>query len=94
MKNKWRIFISESARKDFYNLDLDLQKRIKLSLNELKENPFKKRSKTDIKKLKGAKNPAFYRLRVGNCRIIYTVEVKEVKITRILPRKKAYSWLD
>ena|GEM_PF-683342 len=90
---KWNILISESARKDFYNLDKSIQNRIKKSFLWLKENPFASRSGADIKRIQGSREPYFYRLRVGNHRIIYMVEEMEVKVTRIMLRKKGYEWL-
>jgi len=90
----WEVFVSESARKDFYEIDKKMQTKIKDSFSKLKENPFQSRSGADIKKLKGNANPAFYRLRVGDYRLIYTIGENDVKITRILLRKHAYDWLD
>ncbi|MCK4319762.1 type II toxin-antitoxin system RelE/ParE family toxin [Candidatus Micrarchaeota archaeon] len=90
----WKILISEKARKEFYSLDEIMQKRIKNSFHELKKNPFQKRSRADIKKIKGSFNPEFYRLRVGNYRLVYVVTEKEVKITSIVHREKGYNWLE
>ena len=57
-------------------------------------NPFKKRSGADIKKLEGSFNPALYRLRVGDYRIIYAIIDKEIKVTEIISRSKRYKWLE
>ena len=67
---------------------------IKKHLKELENNSFEKRAKTDIKKLKGFKNPEFYRLRVGKFRIIYVIDGRKVKVTDIITRGKGYKWLD
>ncbi|MFH1588814.1 MAG: type II toxin-antitoxin system RelE/ParE family toxin [Candidatus Diapherotrites archaeon] len=91
---RWLVLLSESAKKDFYELDNGLRERLKKGFEKLKENPFQPRSGADIKKLSGSYNPAFYRLRVGDYRAIFAIQEKEVKITRILPRKKAYKWMD
>ncbi len=91
--NKWNVLISESARKEFYDLDKKGQKRVREAFFELKENPFNSRSKADIRKLQGSFNPVFYRMRVGRYRIVYTVSDSEVKITRIISRGKGYGWL-
>ncbi|MDD3159568.1 MAG: type II toxin-antitoxin system RelE/ParE family toxin [Candidatus ainarchaeum sp.] len=90
----WLVLISEKAKKDFYSLDNINQKRIKKSFEELKENPYKKRPNADIKKLVGSHDPELYRLRFGDERIIYSINENKVLITRILPRKNAYKWLD
>lgn len=92
--NNFKILISESARDFFYSLEEKWQNRLKKSFRSLKENPFKKRSGADIKKLKGSFNPAIYRMRVGDYRIIYVILEKEIKITSIIQRGKGYKWLD
>ena len=91
---KWQVLISESARKDLYSLENEMQKRIKKAFDALAENPFRPRSGADILKLKGSFNPVLYRIRVGDYRMIYSIFEDSVKITRILHRSKAYEWLD
>lgn len=44
----------------------------------------------DIKKLKGEKYPALYRLRVGKYRIIYHIENEEIIIAKIDARGDIY----
>ena len=80
---KFNILISETARKQLYDLDVKTRENIKNSIKELEENPFSSRPKADIKKLKGSKNPELYRLRIGNHRVIYCIIEKEVKVTKI-----------
>ncbi len=89
----WAVLVSESARKEFYCLEKEMQPRLKKAFAELGENPFQSRPKADIKKLQGPSNPAVYRLRVGSYRVLYSVEGKEVKISRIIAREKGYKWL-
>lgn len=91
---KFNVLISETAQKQLYELDRKISETIKSSLKELGENPFRRRSGVDIKKLKGSKNPDFYRLRIGNFRAIYCVTGNDVKITEIIKRSKVYEWLD
>ncbi|MFH1306772.1 MAG: type II toxin-antitoxin system RelE/ParE family toxin [Candidatus Micrarchaeota archaeon] len=90
----WNTLLSESARRAFYELEDSMQKRMKKAFKFLSKNPFQKRSGADIKKLAGSFNPAFYRLRVGDYRIIYLIDKKEVKITSIIHRSHGYKWLD
>ncbi len=91
---KWQVLISTSARKSFYSLNDKLQKRIRKGFIALKENPYRKRSGADILKLVGSFNPELYRLRIGDYRLIYSIQEKTVKITKIVLRKKAYKFLD
>jgi len=87
------ILLSETARRQLFDLSEKQIDRLKNGLRELKENPFKKRAKADIKKLKGPKKD-YFRLRIGNYRAVYVVEGNVVKVAKILPRDKAYDWLD
>jgi mRNA interferase RelE/StbE len=90
----FEVLISETAVKQLTELDKDVQTRIKAHFPALKNDPFRNRSGADIKKLKGFNNPALYRLRVGDYRIVYTIDKTTVKITELFRRGKGYSWLD
>lgn len=91
---KFEVLISETASKQLEQLDNKTKEQIKKHLQPLKEDPFKPRPLADIKKLKGFENPAIYRLRVGDFRIIYTVQENKIKITEIMRRGKGYAWLE
>ena len=91
---KFEVLLSETAVKQIKRLELKTQRVIKGHLKELSNDPFKKRSKADIKKLKGFRDPELYRLRVGKYRAIYAVINNRVKITEIFLRGKGYAWLD
>ena len=75
----------DGAIKQLKNLNQDISSRIAKKVAELSENPFSK----DIKKLKG--EPAF-RLRVGDYRIIFDVDMKNkmIYILRLGHRKNIY----
>jgi len=88
------VLVSDSARKSFYELEKKERDRIKKAISQLRENPFRRRSKADIKKLAGPVDPAFYRLRVGDFGLVYAVLGNEVKITAIMRRSKGYAWLE
>ena len=90
---KYEVLLSETARRQLRHLPTKVQKRIKKSLAVLKDDPYQPRPKADIKKLKGPKR-VYYRLRIGNFRAMYTVEENLVKVAKILPRDKAYDWIE
>ena len=90
---KYEVLISETARKQLLVLDKKTRDRIKKSLGELGDDPFHSRSKADVKMLKGPKRD-YWRLRVGDYRVIYTVDENRVLVARILHRRSAYSWLE
>ncbi len=89
---KYSVLVSGSAAR--FLRDLPEKERIKSRIQELAEDPFRPRPKADIKKLEGDFNPPLYRLRVGDFRILYFVDSKEVKITEIICRSKGYDWLE
>jgi len=69
--------------------DLDCipeRRRIKIValLKKISSDPFSPSSK--IKKLKGYR-PPLYRIRSGDCRILYRVQEKTVTIMRVIDRK-------
>ena len=87
--------LHERAVKSFKQLDSQTQKRLKKRLNELRADPFTKKHSTDIKKLKGIRGRQdLFRLRVGDYRIIYTIEDKTIFVTSIFHREKGYDWLN
>ena len=87
----YQILISTTFQKQLERLDDQLEKRIKDSLEELEEDPYEPRSGAYIKKLSGT-DPTKYRLRIGDYRVIYTVDEsdKAVKVIEGLKRGKGY----
>ncbi len=61
---------------------------------KLEDNPFRRRSGVDIKKLVTPDEPPLFRLRIGDYRAIYFILNDEVRITEIIHRSKGYKWLD
>ena len=87
----YQILISTTFQKQLEKLDDQLKKSVKDSLEELEEDPYEPRSGADIKKLSGT-DPTKYRLRIGDYRVIYTVDEsdKAVKVIEGLKRGKGY----
>jgi len=75
------------------DLPPEIQERVKEKLKELKISPYKAGPKMDIKKLKGPKR-FYYRLRIDDHRAIYVIDGNRVLVAKILPRDKAYDWID
>ena len=78
-----RIVFSPTARKQFLNLDKQIQIRIKAGIQGLTVVP----PQGDISKLKGREGQ--HRLRIGSWRIIFRL-IDIVEIIAILPRGQAY----
>ncbi|MEW5760442.1 MAG: type II toxin-antitoxin system RelE/ParE family toxin [Candidatus Thermoplasmatota archaeon] len=87
----FEVKVHPEVLKFIKELDKKTQKRIKESLNLLRDEPFRSRPKADIKILKGTKGRQdLLRLRIGNFRVIYSVEEKIVWVTDIFRRGKGY----
>lgn len=91
---KYDILLSRTAVSQLNALTTDMRARIKAGVQVLGENPFQRRPGADIKRLVASTTPAFFRLRVGDYRIIYTVDRCAVKVTGIFHRGKGYKWLE
>ncbi len=74
------IRITKTAIKHVKKLDSPTRNRILSSINKL---PF-----GDVKKLQGYDN--YYRLRVGDFRVIYSLDDETITISAVLPRGEAY----
>jgi mRNA interferase RelE/StbE len=81
----YTVNLKRSSEKELDNLPKEIQNRITKRIISLKENP----RPVGIKKLQGREG---YRIRVGNYRILYTIDdsLKNVEILSILLREDAY----
>ncbi len=82
----WQIEIAPAARRDLRGLDRPVQERILKALAGLGSDP---RSAVNVKALQGQPG---YRLRVGDWRVIYTLndDVLTVLVICIAHRREAY----
>jgi mRNA interferase RelE/StbE len=82
----YEIFIEKKAEKDLRKLPKNYKNKIIQKILELKYNPKPK----EARKITSSDN--YYRIRVGDYRIIYEINYKENKIFifRIRHRKEAY----
>jgi len=85
-EQQWQVRLKRQPEKMLRRLPKKLAHRIDQALLSLSDNPFPLNSKA----LTGLDN--FYRLRVGDWRIVYTVENDQllVLVIRIAPRGTAY----
>ena len=81
-----KVFLTEGALRDLKKLPRVISKRIFRKLEEFQESPF---SSKNIKKLVGQ---TFYRIRVGDYRIIFELGKKkgEIYVLKISHRKNIY----
>lgn len=78
----WNLQIAGPAQKEYQKLSRNDQQRVRAALVSMQEDPFQ----GDIKRLKG--QPAAWRRRVGNYRIIYDLYFEErlIVVSGILRR--------
>ena len=75
-----QIIITKTAEKSIKRLNEHIKSKI---ISGIKKLPF-----GDIKKLKGYEN--YYRLRIGDYRILYMINDMSLVIVDVLPRGEAY----
>ena len=89
----YEVLVSQTAAKDLKALEQNLQSIIKEKVVELAEDPDNRSGRLDVKKLSATKRN-YYRLRIGDYRIIFFTEGKSIKVVRISKKSDVYSWLD
>jgi len=87
------VRLSETARRQFERLPEDRRGKVRKALLELKKGPYRSRPGADIKKLSWTKRD-YYRLRIGSLRAIYNIDGRSVLVAKILPRSRAYDWIE
>ena len=79
----FKIIWDEKAYDSLNKLEQVISRRILKKVEGLSENPFSK----DIKKLKGSDD---FRLRIGDYRIIFSIEKDTIQILKVGHRKNIY----
>ena len=82
----WTVELSAAAEKDLKRLPRDRQATLERAIDEMEGDPFAR----DVKPLKGPQWKGRYRKRVGDYRIIFTVEhrTRRVAISAVLIRSE------
>jgi mRNA-degrading endonuclease RelE of RelBE toxin-antitoxin system len=91
---KFEVLLSRTAQRQLGAFPADVAERIKRKMRVLEEAPTRPRPGADIRMLWGYDEPAMYRLRIGDYRVLYFVMADEVRVTEVLHRSKAYRGLD
>lgn len=79
----YKILFTRLAKKQLQKISSVYLIRIETKLKELQQNPF---TVSNVKKLEGSKT--LYRLRIGDIRIIYNVNTKQILIEIIEIEKR------
>ena len=77
------IVWDKKARSELDKLEIDIARRIILKVKTLSENPFS----MDVKRLQGRDD---FRLRVGDYRVIFSIEGNNLFVLRVGHRKNIY----
>jgi mRNA interferase RelE/StbE len=82
----WQIEVSSSARRQLRNLDAHVRRRIVAAIDDLAYDP----RPSGAVKLTGEQD--LWRIRVGNYRIVYSIEDKRLIVTlvRVAHRSEVY----
>ena len=80
----FKVIWNEKAYEELEKLEPSISKRIFKKVEELQENPYNK----DIKRLKGIEA---FRLRIGDYRVIFSVERETIKILKVGHRRNIYN---
>ena len=88
LSGRYQVKFTKSARKEFQRLPKRIQGRVVEALSFLAGNPYSEL--LQIKKLRGVDE--LYRIRIGDYRLVYTVEAKEliVILVKIGHRQEVY----
>jgi mRNA interferase RelE/StbE len=73
----YNVVFRKSASRQLRRLPADIIKRITVRIDQLEENPFPH----GVEQLKAYRKPPIYRIRVGDYRILYTVESSTSTVT-------------
>ncbi len=79
----FKIIWDEKAYNSLQKLEPSISRRVFKKVEELSDNPFSK----DIKRLKGSND---FRLRVGDYRVIFSIEQNTLQILKVGHRKNIY----
>ncbi len=84
----WSTGLDRRADKDIERLDKPVRRRVVSALDKLAEDPHS----GTLRKLTGRAGGPKFRLRVGDWRILLTLdeETKTIQVQRVLPRGRAY----
>ena len=85
----YRVTLSETAVRQLRKLEKADRNRIVRALRVLEEDPFRPRSKADIRVLEGT-DPRKCRLRIGFYRAVYAVVGSDAKVIEVFARGRGY----
>lgn len=90
---RYEIILAAEAVEDLRHLKSNVRAEVKDAIERHLRHQPTKTSKARIKRLQGLARPQF-RLRVGDVRVFYDVEGREVHVLAIVAKAKAEEWLE
>jgi mRNA interferase RelE/StbE len=81
---RYRVVLTKRAIKDFESIEKETRKRIAAKLQEYAEEPIKYAQKLISQKI------GSYRFRIGDYRVIFDIDAKNIVVLRIGHRRSIY----
>ncbi len=81
--NEYELVIARRFLKDIRKLDREDQVRVRRALSNIQTRPYRGRKVI-------AADTGQYRWRVGNLRVRYDIEGRQIRILRVIKREEAY----
>jgi len=85
----FRVTLSETAARQLRKLPSDQRNRVIRGVRVLEEDPFRPRSRADIRPIEGT-DPMKYRIRIGDYRAVYAVVGRDAKVLEVFTRGRSY----
>ena len=90
---RYEIILAPEAVEDLRHLKANVRAEVKDAIERHLRHQPTKTSKARIKRLRGLARPQF-RLRVGDVRVFYDVEGREVHVLAIVSKAEVEQWLE
>ncbi|OYT29473.1 cytotoxin [Thermoplasmatales archaeon ex4572_165] len=88
----YSVLVSRTFQRTFQKLPKNMQDKIRKHLQEQKEDPVTSRPHCNHKELQDT-NTKKYRLRIGDYRIIYSINNKRINVIELIKREVGYNRL-
>jgi len=90
---RYEILLTLEAVQDLKRLAARDRSVVLDAIQEHLRHDAEKTSRSRIKRLRGVTRPQF-RLRVGEIRVYYDVDGRDVEVLAVVPKSQASAWLD
>lgn len=90
-----KVFVAPPAAATIRGLPPQAKRRLKTAILRLADDPVGVRRALDVKRLRTHREePPYYRVRVGDWRIVYRILENRIEVVRVFPRSEGYGWME